>query len=174
MPRISRPIQLIPRGLLGFFQVKNNGVNPTDLPDELQPILEMRDWYFQSQPEALPVGSIALATGANGFSPFTANPLVVPSDEFWFVLDYSVQASLGAGDNASIKCGFRSPTLPTAYAFSKAPFLAASTGPNAFLESSASNFWVPSGGELGFFVQGLAAAVTVTFNGFARVARLLV
>lgn len=86
----SKPIQLIPTGLLGFFQLKNGGQNPNVMPDTLQCVLEMRDWYLQTQAFVLPGTDVAIA--AVGL----ANYLTVPNGKIWFVHAAQAQIQLAA------------------------------------------------------------------------------
>ena len=91
-----RPIQLIPRGLLGFLQLKNLGKNPSDFPSVLQPTLELFDWLTQSE-QLSTVGTDAAiaAVGTNTY-------LSVPSGEAWWLHD--VQASINLAAAATIVC----------------------------------------------------------------------
>lgn len=88
-----RPLQLIPPGLLGLLQLKQEGRGLVELPDVLQGVIELRDWYLQARSEwSLTTHSgVINATGRANFLTF-ANPVAVPEQEWWFVHQYVVKA----------------------------------------------------------------------------------
>lgn len=87
----SKPIQAVPAGLLGFFQLKNNGQNPAEFPDVLQPNIDLLEWYLQSYQEL--ASQQNLLTYAPGSSS-QLFPLVVPSDQWWWLSEVSLQIPL--------------------------------------------------------------------------------
>jgi hypothetical protein len=105
------PVQVIPPGLMGYFNLKNHGQNPDVLQGFYQPVLESRDWLLAANLEQVQ-GYRELGTGTfvNFFSPPQPNgqPIVVPPNEFWFVWDIIFHVVLGAGDVvASMAVGWR-------------------------------------------------------------------
>lgn len=103
---MSRPIQTQPSGLLGFLQLKNMGKNPAELPDSLQAVLEMREWFWETNSQDLLVGgNITPLTGSTtGVTLFT-----VPSGFYWALLDVSYGLSIGAGDSMEAALVYRAP-----------------------------------------------------------------
>ena len=97
----SRPIQTQPKGLLGFLQLKNQGQNPAELPDTLQSVLEMRDWYLQTSAEI--VGGTPILINAAG----TFDALTVPFGEWWFVHDVMVSYTMVAAATIAIAPAYR-------------------------------------------------------------------
>lgn len=93
---MSGPVQLIPPGLLSFFGVKTLGRNPDQLIDNYQPSVEMLDWLMGSQAREANVATLTVAAG--GFQGFSAQPIVVPALEWWWLSDYTVQGACGAAD----------------------------------------------------------------------------
>ena len=96
MPDFRAPLQLLPQGLLGFLQLKNGGQAPQFLLEGLQPSLELQPWYVESNAEILSANAVAVA-GAG----ITTSGIVVPQDEYWWLLDYFVEFVFGAGATVS-------------------------------------------------------------------------
>lgn len=94
------PIQLIPPGLLGLFQLKQMGRNPDQLGEVVLPTVEILDWYRQALSEwSTTTHSVVInATGRANFQTFS-NPIAVPDREWWYVHQYAVKAEpvLGGG-----------------------------------------------------------------------------
>ena len=69
---MSGPIQVIPPGLLGMLQLKNEGRSPSEFIETLQPTIELFEWLLQTNsiegPDAL---SGTIAAGLQGFFPAT-------------------------------------------------------------------------------------------------------
>lgn len=79
-------IQLTPAGLLGLLQLKNEGRNPQNLIETIQPVIDCFELYRGSARESRSTDDILFAVGANPVTVFTNGDLaVVPSNEFWFV-----------------------------------------------------------------------------------------
>lgn len=94
----SGPLQIFPPGLLGFFQIKNDGRNPNVLQDALQPSLDLTEWYLWSQFERH-TGTGALSTGQLGAriiesAAVTAGVgLKSPADEWWYVHGFTIMCN---------------------------------------------------------------------------------
>lgn len=169
---ISRPIQVIPSGLLGFLQLKNNGQNPQDLPDVLQPVLELRDWYLQSRAEEIVtptnIPSMALPTATFGFQTFTTNPTVpvVPDKEWWYVHDIAIVTTfVPAADFIGGAIGWVSPNTAgnTKLVSIVQNFPGAANIVGAWRNDR--SFFVPSGAIFGFFpTQNTRAAGNLTIS----------
>lgn len=166
--RISKPVQIIPPGFLGFLQLKNNGVNPTELPDNLQPVIEMRDWMLQARARDWPPGfsQRALAPGTYGYLPFT-NPISVPNNEQWYVWQYTARAVLTATDGLALRVAYRSIVTGTTPVHVLGSVSSAS-GAGAVAAISAQPFWLPPGAELGLYVEGIVSAGTIAVAGEVR------
>lgn len=170
----SRPIQVIPPGLLGFFQLKNTGRNPDTMPGALDLSFDVRDWYFEARLEdAGAQGTVAKATGQSGMFGFTTNPIIVPQDEAWWVRSYTVDTpALAAGDNVTFAPAYQSGIAGTYHALPSSPSFASVSGVNTRGIVTAEGFFLGPGMELGVYILGITAAATITFQGRVRVARL--
>jgi len=102
---IYKPIQLIPPGLLGFFDLKSEGKAPSEIPSLLQPILEMRKWYFvQTAQRMADVDATRdLTDDLDGFVIPTSDPIIVPSGEWWYVHNLLGKATMPAVANEVIQ-----------------------------------------------------------------------
>lgn len=170
--RISGPLQVIPRGFLGFFQLKNGGVNPTEMPDSLQCVLEMRDWYFNANAETFDVGSVAVAGGTTGNVAWTS-PVIVPNDEFWWVTEYNARtAALLAADTSEFCMCYVAPVGAAQGIYQLGGMSTVKTGPNARAYAFARGFWLPPGAELQLLIASNASAGNITYAGSLRAVRL--
>jgi len=172
----SGPIQAIPAGLLGFFNLKNVGRNPAVMPDTVQPTLELRDWYFESlavfdlEPHSITFNP---ALGVTGFNPYTLATvnMSVPENEFWWVEQLSLRAILGAAtDKLSFAPAYRARPLGTQDIVLGQPseyFVGDGTG-GAYAAVTASGFFLPAGAQLGIWIQKIASAGTITVDSTLR------
>lgn len=103
---MARPIQTIAGGLLGFFQLKNNGLNPVEMPEVLQPVLELREWYWETNHEF--ANNVVTDPTAGGTTQLSMG-ITVPPGENWALLDYSVACSLGANQVIKAALGVNMP-----------------------------------------------------------------
>lgn len=100
----SGPIQTQPAGLLGFLQLKNLGKNPAVLPDSLSCVLEMREWFFETNAVEETVASLNLITnGAAG----NRNLFTVPQGEIWAIIDAVLTVNTAAGQTMAVQMQYR-------------------------------------------------------------------
>lgn len=166
------PVQRIAAGLLGFFQLKDQG-NPTVIGDMLQGVLELKDWYLETASEIPVVSTRSLATLSSGFFGFNAGggAIVVPQDEWWYVENFTVYAGLPAAtETLSLAPALRYTTASQDFILG-APSRAV-TGGNQAVAALAEKFWAPPGSELGAFIVQAASATTLTLVGAIRFTRL--
>jgi len=97
----SGPIQQNPQGLLGYLQLKNQGHNPRELQDTVQPVLELWRHYLLTNQEALLTANIPI-TGVGGALPSVPDAQV-PQGEIWAVHHFSASIAgiLDAGQSLS-------------------------------------------------------------------------
>jgi len=175
---VSRPIQVIPPGLLGFLQLKNSGQAPAELPDTLQGVLELRDWYFQARlVVSNQIHGGSAATAVFGFQAYSPNTIVVPEREYWWVENYSFTSdTIPAGDLVTARAAY----IVQASGATR-PFLLGDQppAPPGFpsgqyrLAVSASRFFLGPGSVLGFYIdQNTRAAGNTSFIGNVRYAAL--
>lgn len=152
---MGKPIQIIPEGLLGMFQIKNAGKNPQELFETIQPSLEMLDWYMSSYAE-LQKG-IQFAPSATGVAFFG---IEVPPTEFWFVHSIGIRIALDAAEDIEARIGFVPPGGSFVQVFEGTQFGAVSyTVPNDNLCISAQpkTFFGP-GTRFGLSILAITAA----------------
>lgn len=102
----SRPLQIIPAGLLGFLQLKNAGQNPTVVPESLQATMDLLTWYLSTEAQDLARATASIATGTVGFASFTTPPIVVPNGEWWYVHNFTIRTTaLAATDQVHMAPG---------------------------------------------------------------------
>jgi len=96
-------LQVLPKGLLGFLELKNGGKFPQRLGSEaLLPVIQLLDWYAQTNSEVLITAPSAAALGVVSFG-----ELVVPPLECWYVSDFVCDTDvLGAGDTIDMRLGY--------------------------------------------------------------------
>lgn len=98
----SKPVQIIPPGLLGMLQLKNMGRLPDTLMGEYQPTIDMREWLMVANREYLqavaniPIGS-DLSTTFWAFN--NPGPIIIPDNEWWYVWSYDGTLIIGPGDS---------------------------------------------------------------------------
>lgn len=167
-------IQVIPPGLLGFFNIKRDGINPSQLLDQISPSLEMFRWYMQAGAEFLDTQTVSIAGGTTGFQEFTSGGgIVVPESEWWWIENFTVGAVLAAGDTAIFSLGWTiNAGTPKTFQEDVMGNIGANSGPGVLTVRSARQFFLPPGAELGFFAHNVISGATIDFSGFARITRL--
>lgn len=167
------PVQLIAPGLLGFFQLKDQG-NPSVISDELSGSIELRDWYLIGEAEGFQSArTVTLSPGVAGFVSFAVpGPIVVPANEFWFVQNFTVRAFTPLStDSAIIRPAMQWPA-GTTNVLTFAQQAARITGPGTAAVSVAENFWAPAGATLGIQQQEVLSATTLNAQGALLFTRL--
>jgi len=142
------PLQVIPDGLLGFFDLKTFGRAPSELSEVVSPSLELRDWYFQSRAEWYTNGSISVTS--NGF--YAA--VTVPATEWWFVhhaATETVPFTTVHDYQVCIAWYDRNPSQLFLGELSKGSSSSAQLIPPMSRER---NMWLPPGATLGFKFAG--------------------
>lgn len=173
---IPPALQVIPPGLLGFFQLKSGGKNPSALGEDLSPVLECFRWYMQARLEnSLQfIGFSAIAVNVVGAFNFSPNNILVPENEIWWVENFTVQsAALAAGEELMmVPMMLGPPQLGSIsnYALGTTAFVA-NAGDRYSIPATPPGFFAPPGSSLGFFVNRIVTAGNITISGFARVAR---
>lgn len=166
---MSGPIQTLPTGLLGFFQLKNVGKYPHDFLETLQGVFELRDWYLQAQSQVR--SGVDAAIAATG----TPVYLTVPNGVMWAVHDMAVSATLAVGATFRAQPTYRNGPTGSAAAFhfplnDATTWTEATDGGTVILPADLNGrlLLIPPGGALGARVFALSAATT-TGNVTARI-----
>lgn len=92
----SGPINKLPSGLLSLFDLKTGGRYPGLLGDTLTPVLELLNWYADTNIESAGVVNAALAANQNAQNIAPGAFLTVPNTEFWYVRRCFAQAEFSA------------------------------------------------------------------------------
>lgn len=177
------PMQVIPPGLMGFLQLKQTGRLPGDLSGTVEPIIELRDWYFQarmidvfSQFPTFP-STVTITTGSIGYKPFTV-PYTwqVPASEIWYVDTYTVAIGpVASGDSVSFACAWKNGPSGTAFESTydignEVNNVADATA--RFPAAFARNFWLPPGAFPTVRVRQITTVAGFAFYGQMRYVRL--
>lgn len=164
------PIQSIPEGLLSFFQLKNQGRNPHELGQVVQPDFEMRDWYFASR-AVVTTATVNVIAGTLNFYEFTApvGGLVVPNTELWYIVDYSLIVGLAAGETLYATAAYLAPNGTGTFVVGAANQV---TGVASMIFRADRSFFMPSGHKLGLFVTSTAGAGPFEVTAWLRYIRL--
>lgn len=185
----SKPVQVIPPGLLGFLQLKVGGLNPDTLLGELRGILDLTEWYFQARYEepqgaggTLASGPFVTGAAALGYNDWatvggTAGPLTVPNGEAWMVGEYTMVYSCGAvaGDTALAVPCMKTPasSVPVMLANPTLSLTGSATKARSVPVRSIGRFFAPAGSSLGFWIaDNISPAGGILYNGQIRFARL--
>jgi hypothetical protein len=117
------PLQKTPTGLLGAFDLKTLGVNPTAFGDTVVPISDVSDMYFLGNQRATGTSNTAVT------APALAVVTLVPAGEVWRVKAVGFSVARNAADVAltpyvglrvrrvaGISVQFHSQTLPAVVA----------------------------------------------------------
>lgn len=88
-PGFPPPLTTRPEGLLSMLGLQTNGSYPQHLKyDELQPTLDLLNWYLESRAEVRTILNLNMATATPGG--FTAL-YTVPQQEVWILLAMTLQ-----------------------------------------------------------------------------------
>lgn len=170
------PIQVWPRGLLGFLQLKNLGQNPAVMDDRLSMGLDLSQWYLETNADDLQRYTAAFATGSNGYASFTTpGPLQVPAGEWWLVNNYTIRANtLLAGETVRFACGLvPQPNIAVGVTLQLGDYCPAVSGANQSVAASIrAPFFAPPGSELVIDLSQCTTAATIGFTGMVRYTRL--
>lgn len=178
----SGPLNVQPKGLLGFLQLKNSGVNPAALADGLAAVVDLTDWFLQTNSLDFTCARSGLTTGSDGQVAWGASTvngvsgtaILVPQDEWWYLHHYTAFANLVAGDTLSIGVSMKnSPLQQYLLLGTMTPALAgADKQPTAMLLHQ--HVWVAPGTELTLTIGEITSAGTIQVNGGGRFTRLKV
>jgi len=162
---MSGPVQLIPPGLLGMLQLKNEGRSPRDFVETLQPVIEMREWLMQANWNEVTDVSAALAAGILG--PVTFPALISGAGTWLYVSQFSAYSTVGGAGIMRAKLFYQRLTggaTPRHFAGRQVEGLA--TTATGICNPISEGFFMPPNMQLGVYVteNTYAAAVTFTAN----------
>lgn len=88
-----------PKGLTSLLSLKQQGRGPSNLSETVAPIIDVTNMYLLSLREYVSMGSQPNpVVGSNNYP----TPVVVPAGELWYVWQYLVSSSPGAGEACDI------------------------------------------------------------------------
>jgi len=85
-----RPLNPKADGFLSLLGLKNQGRNPETLNLQLQPTVDLLEWYFQSRLENI-TATRTVPDASTSVANFGATSLVVPDREWWWIENYTVR-----------------------------------------------------------------------------------
>ena len=168
------PIQNIPQGLLGFFQLKNAGRNPEALTRTLQGVFDLRKWYLLNDTQESVTATRALAPTVIGPVGFTtpATGLRVPAEEWWYVHYYDVSANLAAvGEQLIYYPALIGPNFAWTHPLGTRGSQAGAAVARQEI-AFATDFFAPAGCEFGIYSTVNEGAATIEIAGNVQYTRL--
>jgi hypothetical protein len=173
---MSGPIQTIPQGLLGLLQLKQTGNNPRDLADVVNPVVDMRDFWFNRNVVDIGVVSfgtptftkaLPTATPGQGQEFTTPSTIQVPSNQTWWLTKYEVHCTLLAAETIRFACS--SWFKPANSVFRLGPdYQDTITARARYASCFANGFWALPGEILTFDVYDDLTAGNITVTGGVR------
>lgn len=156
-------VSKLPRGLLSALGLQNFGEAPRELAMAYAPTIDVRELFLLDSRETVIFTTQATpVVGSN----FFANG-AVPAGELWFVWQYFVGATPGAGE--AIRLGpsiqYQSVNMPVGFAET----IAATQNGRAFAQAP---FWASPGSVFGFWAQSLTLAPDVDAAAFVTKLRV--
>lgn len=156
-------IQRVPPGLLGYFGIKNGGMNPTNVSNTLLPQLDMLDWYMMGSVSGLSTGGLVNAIGLTTY--FT-----VPDGEYWYVHGVTARATVAAAGRVRMRAAAAIPFVSTLNIYQAGPLAESSVATDDVTSTIQESFWAPPGARFGLYVEGFTGAFSAACNvTYARV-----
>lgn len=162
---MPQEITRLPTGLLSLLGLKSGGITPQDVASQLVGVIDLTQLYLLNDRENVATGTIAaLAVGANFYVAATA----VPAGQLWYVWDYMVSVSAGAGAAADIAAGITYDGTSSGMLLGDYVSVAANQSVRA--RCNPRGFWAGAGSE--FFVHCRSQTLTPAANGAIIITRL--
>lgn len=161
------PLQITPPGFLGFLNLKNEGKNPREIPEDLTPTIELRNWYLNATAQAMSAtnATVSLLNNQDGFALPSAGNIVVPSGEWWYVHSMLVWAVLPAAvtEFLAMSPAWVEPNnfIDFEVLSPPAPLLQGVAGATRRYFNTARDFWVPPGSALCWHVLTAETATSI-------------
>jgi hypothetical protein len=156
------PIQTLPKGLIGLLNLNTDGRGPAVMADSVAGVLDLLPFYALDKRERLTTTAVAAGTSAGDFG-FGAVGLLVPTNEAWLCLHYSIVCNPPIGLAVQL-----SPTFQVNGLVWKVGD--AANNINTALASrlycwATQPFIVPAGGQLAGATESLSAATAFSAFG---------
>ena len=145
------------KGLPSLLEFKERGSGPRDFADQVVGTVDLGPLYLLQNRETLQSGVNAAPTAGTNFYP-APETLSVPVGEIWFVHEYSVIGTAGAGAALDFAAGA---LFDNSTSVNLSPYVqaAATQSRRTYLPKP---FWLPAGGVLIFSVASVTLAPTVS------------
>lgn len=161
-----RTISQTPRGLLSLLQLGTSGDVPRDLANQVVATVELVELFLLNDRRAETGYSVAApVVGSN----FFGTPLAIPPGELWYVHQYFVQCSPGAGAAIDMCPAIAFENTNTACPL--APYQAATANQQVRVGADRP-FWAAAGSNFGVLVR--SQTLQPAINGTAVISRLRV
>lgn len=170
------PVQALVRGFFGMMGLKNMGQIPDTILGQIQPGIDMEDWWKRSQAYSDPTTyTVTLAAGGSTAISFTT-PLIVPSNEVWWVesliFDVSVPAAAGEFIEECAPVIAYEVNPSTLFGFlTRGISLTGAAANTTHGQLGARDFWLPGGSEIRVYCGRRATATQFTIAAWIRAAR---
>ena len=145
------PLQTSPTGLLGSYELKVTGENPSGFGDVVTPVTEVQDFYLANA-----LGTVGLTTAVGIGTQSGSSTVTVPAGYVYRVLGWSAEIVLGGADIAMTAQGVAYLTPPVGSGAVYMP------GYGAFAKAGTS-MWLPGGRVMPLI---LPAGWRITVAGF--------
>ena len=180
------PVNLIPSGLLDFLGIKSGGRNPEFLNPGLLGVINLLDWYAQTNAEEFELTRPAIGPAAPTGLNWTATTpvditvggaLVVPQVETWVLLQYEAEWTFNAAAGEILNISPAVSISTTGASTVLANSLAGHTASNAAQQLNGRRairmpWFIPGGSTLIAFSHGCITAGTIAVAGRLRLLRL--
>lgn len=160
------PVQVLPPGLLNMLQLKSSGYNPDALKQDIQPTIDMTDWWLRATRKNWgPDNTVLQAAGSVGGILVPLGPGLIQAKPgptaWWYVHRATIKCSAITAETSQLQFGIIEPggaqgstandTFHTLGEFR--PSLAAD---QAWIFNQ-QDFWLPPGSSFGMYVGAVAA-----------------
>lgn len=161
-------INRFPAGFLDLVGAQNFGENPRALAEFVSPVVDIGSQYLVNA-QLAQFGNTAV--GANGFNPYTTNPLIVPTGEIWRVWSLNTTVVSAAGQSGRFAPGVRigGTTGPSFPLSDPASYVASE---NTWTVWDFAEFWAPAGYEFGTIMAQVAGGPPTVVQGSIVFSRL--
>lgn len=159
------PINRVPPGLVSLLDVKNYGMNPVQLADQLSPTLDLGNAYAAANAQVV-YGATAGLAAVGTFAPTAAGDnFRVPAGQLWIVEKIAItpQAALGAGNTLTFAvCVYE---ITNGFVLYAGRPVSGAVGDRP-IGSTDRQLIVPAGQAIGLIIESIAGpAITFDFNG---------
>jgi len=146
-------VQIAPAGFLGLFQLKNFGAAPSPMLGNLQPVLDLADWYLKTNGTERDGLQVAAHTGTSVFSSWTT-PVIVPQGEWWWIQGYRISRPVpAAGRSIDLKPTYRVGSTGNRIFALASHYEVGDDTDFMTWDMDLDPVWLPPGSELGYTVK---------------------